>query len=73
MDKNSTQNPYKQSLYRKRVLIYPYWNVNKIVEVDKQIVKTVLIYPYWNVNLTDEEKRLKYEEVLIYPYWNVNA
>ena len=53
------------------VLIYPYWNVNKIKKVN------TIPYPRFNLSileckLEDEYLACVFTKVLIYPYWNVN-
>ena len=58
--------------FRGFVLIYPYWNVNRIFCPRYCPCICVLIYPYWNVNNTVPIYQRIDGAVLIYPYWNVN-
>ena len=56
-----------------RLLISPYWNVNRNLESGLEIVRALLISPYWNVNKIRAHRRSDTLDLLISPYWNVNS
>ena len=60
-------------VHEDKVLIFSYWNVNRLVPSEPSVRVTVLIFSYWNVNLPFAEDELYSMLVLIFSYWNVNV
>ena len=56
----------------KKILIYPYWNVDMTGEEVTLCKDCILIYPYWNVDCGKRTILSGTPVILIYPYWNVD-
>ena len=55
-----------------KILVAPYWNLNKIFSVISFTFDIILVAPYWNLNFESEGEENKVSSILVAPYWNLN-
>ena len=56
----------------KKILVAPYWNLNKEVYNWIPFRKKILVAPYWNLNKAVVTSIRPHLFILVAPYWNLN-